>query len=114
MSAMNRPSVACDAETFRTLHKLCARLTRKMPYALYLAVLHAEDIGKAEAQCLKRLHGGEVFCRMQENSLYILLFARTDEEADHTLAPVLSALPGSTVRVSRITQRLREDPAFDE
>ena len=111
---MNRPCKACDAETFRTLHKLCARLTRKMPYALYLAVMHHEDINQAETQCPRHLHGGEVFCRMQENALYILLFARTDEQAEQTLAPVLAALPGSTVRISRITQRLKEDPTAYE
>ena len=107
---MNRPCKACDEVTFRTLHKLCARLTRKMPYALYLAVLHAENLSKAEQQCLRLLNGGEVLCRMQERCLYILLFARNDDAAEDTLSPVLRALPGSTVRISRVTQRLEEDP----
>ena len=47
---------------------------------------------------------------MPDGRLYILLFARTDEGAECTLSPVLAALPGSTVRISRVTQRLREDP----
>lgn len=107
---MYRPCKFCDEETFRVLHKLCARLTRKMPYALYLAVLHSRSIDNAEAQCLHLLSGGEVCCRMPDGRLYILLFARTDEGAECTLSPVLAALPGSTVRISRVTQRLREDP----
>ena len=111
---MNRPGMTCDETTFRTLYKLCARLTRKMPYALYLAALHAQDADKAELQCKKHLHSGEVLCRTGAQSLYILLFAYTEEEANAALAPLLASLPGSTVRVNRITQRLKEDPAFDE
>ena len=107
---MVRPCKTCDEVTFRTLHKLCARLTRKMPYALYLAALSAPNIKKAEATCLQLLKGGEVICRMQEHILYILLFARTEEAAEYTLRPVLDALPGSSVRISRVTQRLEEDP----
>ena len=107
---MVRPCKICDEVTFRTLHKLCARLTRKMPYVLYLAALSAPNIAKAEAACLRLLTGGEVICRMQEHSLYILLFARTDEAAEHALQPVVRELPGSTVRISRVTQRLEEDP----
>ena len=110
MSDMVRPCKICDEVTFRTLHKLCARLTRKMPYALYLAALSAPNMNKAEAACLRLLTGGEVICRMQEHSLYILLFARTDEAAEHTLQPVVRELPGSTVRISRVTRRLKEDP----
>lgn len=111
---MNRPCKLCDAETFRVLHKLCARLTRKMPYALYLAALTAPDMAEAEEQCLRRLHGGEVLCNMYENYLYILLFAHTDEEAENTLYPVLSRVHGSSVRISRITQRLEQDPTYND
>ena len=107
---MNRPCKACDAETFRTLHKLCARLTRKTPFALYLAVLHVPNVTHAQKMLQQRLHAGEVYCSLAPGSVHILLFARTDAQAEAMLYPAVLACPGSTLRLQRITQRLDADP----
>ena len=112
---MNQPSRMCDAEAFRTLHRLCARLTRKMPYTLYLAVWHTQSIypEKAEQQLSRALTHGEVFCPMQPGVWYILLFADSQQQAESYTA-ALTQSPGNTLRLQRVTQRLTQDPSFDE
>ena len=107
---MNQPPKACSPDTFAVVHKLCARLTRKTPFALYLAVLHVRDADHAQAMLQQRLHAGEVYSSLTPGSVHILLFAHTDAQAEAMLYPAVRACPGSTLRLQRITRRLDADP----
>ena len=107
---MHQPPKVCSPDAFAVIHKLCARLTRKTPFALYLAVLHVPNVTHAQKMLQQRLHAGEVYCLLAPGSVHILLFAHTDAQAEAMLYPAVRACPGSTLRLQRITQRLDADP----
>lgn len=95
---MEKMPRVCSPDVFRTVYRLCLRLTRKTPFAPYLCAVHA-DCADAENQLAHALQNGEVICRMQSELLYVLLFAHTEAQADQTETQILRTLPHARTRV---------------
>lgn len=69
---MDRPACACAPEVFRTVYRLCVRLSRKTRFLPYLCAVHTPGAEHAVQRLLPVLHGGEVLSAVQPDLVYVL------------------------------------------
>lgn len=96
---MDRPACACAPEVFRTVYRLCVRLSRKTRFLPYLCAVHPPGAEHAVQRLLPVLHGGEVLSAVQPDLVYVLLLAVSDEDAQAVQQSVCRALPRANVRL---------------
>ena len=96
---MDRTARACAPEAFRTVYRLCVRLSRKTRFLPYLCAVHVPDADRAVQKLLSALQGGEVLSAVQPDLVYVLLLAVSEEDAQAVQQSVCRALPRASVRL---------------
>ena len=96
---MDRTARACAPEVFRTVYRLCVRLSRKTRFVPYLCAVHIPNAERAVQRLLPELHGGEVLSAVQPDLVYVLLLAEREEQALFVQEQIARALPLADLRL---------------
>lgn len=99
IAPMEQPARACSPEAFRTVYRLCVRLSRKTRFLPYLCAVHTPDAPRAVQSLLGALHGGEVVSAVCPDLVYVLLLVTAEETAQAVQRGVCRALPRAQVRL---------------